>query len=214
MRVVREASTATLYVSVLRIASPSMPAEARQFVLVAPSARPMASVDWRPPPSNVAKTCRFWKLRDPAPRRTSTLAPEKPPRVASKVAPVTRVSTRAARGRLPAPIAMPFSVVRLLLPLAPSIDRPPPAIVAPGIVLMVVLMSPAIVGGTPLTTPSLKRSLDPGSWTVGETPVDTRTGLFAAIFTASSETTLLESTKSATNSRSEPMRVTRRRAGL
>ena len=74
-------------------------------------------------------------------------APENPPRVGSKVAPVTRVSVRAARGIAPAASPIPLSVVRLDSEPAPSIDGPLPVMVTFDIVPAIAFKSPATVGG-------------------------------------------------------------------
>ena len=89
-------------------------------------------------------------------------APANPPRVASNVAPVTRVSVFAARGMLPAASPIPFSVVRLDSPPEPRIDAPPGPIVTFDIVLAVAERSPAMEGETCPLTPSFHRSLEPG----------------------------------------------------
>src|SRR6478672_150003 len=103
-------------------------------------------------------------------------APAKPPRVASNVAPVTRVSVRAARGTLPPASPMPFSVVRLDSLPDPRIDAPPGPIVTFDIVLAVAVRSPVTVGEICPLTPSFHRSLEPGSGSLGRTEFDARSG--------------------------------------
>src|SRR5215211_8352866 len=103
-------------------------------------------------------------------------APANPPRVASKVAPVTRVSVFAARGMLPAASPIPFSVVRLDSLPDPRIDAPPGPIVTFDIVLAVAVRSPAMEGETCPLTPSFHRSLEPGSGSFGRTVFDARSG--------------------------------------
>ena len=95
-------SSAMLYVSARLISSPSAPTLARIPPLGAPSARPIASENCHACGSMVTNPFLLWKLRLPGPSLTSTFAPANPPRVGSNVAPVTRVSVRAARGMAPA----------------------------------------------------------------------------------------------------------------
>src|SRR5690349_18357538 len=102
--------------------------------------------------------------------------PAKPPRVASKVAPVTRVSVRAARGIVPVAMPMPFSVVRFDVAPDPRMEAPAPVIVTPDMVEASAVRSPAIVGGSWPLTPSLHFSDAPGSTLVGETLLFARTG--------------------------------------
>src|SRR5215213_5666507 len=109
-------------------------------------------------------------------------APAKPPRVASNVAPVTRVSVFAARGMLPAASPIPFSVVRLDSPAEPRIDAPPGPIVTFDIAVAV--RSPAMDGETWPLTPSFHRSLEPGSGSLARTELDARSGRAAVTFTA------------------------------
>src|SRR5665213_1189074 len=91
------------------------------------------------------------------------LAPEKPPRVGSNVAPVTRVSVLAARGIEAAAIPIPFNVVRLDSELEPSIEGLPPIIVTFDIVPAIAFRSPATLGGIAASTPSCHFSAAPVS---------------------------------------------------
>src|SRR4051812_1401113 len=109
------------------------------------------------------------------------LDPANPPRVASKVAPVTRVSVRAARGMVPDAMPIPFSVVRFDDAPEPRIEAPPAVIVTPDIVAARAVRSPAMVGGSWPETPSLHFSEAPGSGCVGETPLLPRTGFTAVV---------------------------------
>src|SRR5687768_3255522 len=106
---------------------------------------------------------RRWKARLPGPRRTSTLAPANPPRVGSNVAPVTRVSVRAARGIAPVARPIPLSVLRLDSDPDPRIEAPPGVMVTLDIVPAVALRSPATVGAIEPEIPSFHCSEDPGS---------------------------------------------------
>src|SRR5829696_6455843 len=101
-------------------------------------------------------------------------APAKPPRVASKVAPVTRVSVFAARGMLPVASPIPFSVVRFDSPADPRMEAPPGPSVTFDIVPAVAVRSPAIDGETWPFTPSFHLSFEPGSGSVGRTLLDAR----------------------------------------
>ena len=96
-------------------------------------------------------------------------APAKPPRVASNVAPVTRVSVIAARGMLPEASPIPLSVVRFDSLPEPRMEAPPGVIVTFAIVPAVAFRSPATVGGICPCTPSFHLSLEPGSGSVGRT---------------------------------------------
>ena len=105
------------------------------------------------------------------------LAPAKPPRVASNVAPVTRVSVRAARGIAPAASPIPFSVLRFDSAPEPRIDGPSRVIVTFDIVPAIALRSPAIVGeicAVHAVAPLLAAIRAPGC--VGFTRFDARTG--------------------------------------
>src|SRR6476619_7309468 len=97
------------------------------------------------------------------------LAPAKPPRVASNVAPVTRVSVLAARGMLPDANPIPLSVVRFDSLPDPRIEAPAGVIVTFGIVPASAVRSPATDGEICPSTPSFQRSPDPGSGSVGRT---------------------------------------------
>src|SRR3954470_20356525 len=108
--------------------------------------------------------------------------PAKPPRVASNVAPVTRVSVRAARGIVPAAIPIPLSVVRFDAAPDPRIDAPELVIVTPDIVAASAVRSPAIVGGSCPLTPSLHFSDAPASTLVGVMLLLARTGRTAVVF--------------------------------
>ena len=94
-------------------------------------------------------------------------APAKPPRVASNVAPVTRVSVFAARGMLPEASPIPFSVVRFDSLPEPRIEAPPGAIVTFDIVPASAVRSPAIDGESCPFTPSFHFSFEPGSGSYG-----------------------------------------------
>src|ERR1051325_3497677 len=96
-------------------------------------------------------------------------APANPPRVASNVAPVTRVSVRAARGIEPAAMFMPVSVFRFEPGPDPRIDGPLGVSVTLGMVPAMALRSPAMVGEICPLMPSCHFSDDPGSGCVGFT---------------------------------------------
>ena len=142
------------------------------------------------------------------------LAPAKPPRVASKLAPVTRVSVLAARGMLPAASPMPFNVVRLDSLPEPRIEAPPGPIVTLDIVLAVAVRSPTTDGDTCPLTPSFHRSADPGSGSLARTAFDARSGRAAVTRTAASTARSRARLMFATSSRSVPCRCTRRRSVL
>src|SRR6476659_8603745 len=95
------------------------------------------------------------------------LAPAKPPRVGSNVAPVTRVSVRAARGMEPAGRPIPFRVLRFDSDPDPRMDGPFAPIVTLDIVLAMADRSPATVGGTEPFTPSFHFSDAPTSGVCG-----------------------------------------------
>src|SRR3954464_7476880 len=97
------------------------------------------------------------------------LAPAKPPRVGSKVAPVTRVSVRAARGMVPPARPRPFNVLRLDSAPDPRIDGPAAPIVTFDIVPATAFRSPATVGGSCPLTPSCHFSDAPVSGVCGRT---------------------------------------------
>ena len=158
------------------MSSPSAPKLARNPPLGAPSARPTGSENCQLCGSSVTKAFRRWKLRSPGPSRTSTFAPANPPRVGSNVAPVTRVSVRAARGMDPLASPIPFSVLRFESVPDPRIDAPPGVIVTFDIVPAVALRSPTTVGAIAPTIPSFHFSFEPGSSCVGLTLLDARTG--------------------------------------
>src|SRR5438552_1917281 len=113
------------------------------------------------------------------------LAPAKPPRVGSNVAPVTRVSVRAARGIAAPENPIPFSVLRFDSAPDPAIEIPPAVIVTFDSVPAIELRSPAIVGEIAPLTPSFHVSDEPVSGCTGEMPLDARTGLRASILIAS-----------------------------
>ena len=96
-------------------------------------------------------------------------APANPPRVASNVAPVTRVSVFAARGMLPEASPIPLSVVRFDSLPEPRMEAPAGVIVTFGIVPASAVRSPATDGESCPSTPSFHRSPDPGSGSVGRT---------------------------------------------
>src|SRR5215217_5880496 len=103
------------------------------------------------------------------------LAPANPPRVASKVAPVTRVWVLAARGMLPAAMPIPLRVVRYDSAPEPRMEGPAPVIVMFDIVPAMALRSPAFEGAMLPLTPSSHFSDDPGSSVVGLTGLLART---------------------------------------
>src|SRR3954468_22993089 len=143
------------------------------------------------------------------------LAPETPPRVGSKVAPVTRVSVRAARGIEPVDRPIPFRVLRLDSDPAPSIDGPLAPTVTLDIVPAIALRSPARVGGTWPLTPSRHFSAEPGSSWLGPTELSARTGFLPSTLTASRVAIGARvRVKLATSSRSSAWRWTRRRADV
>src|SRR6185312_7340688 len=123
------------------------------------------------------------KKRSPGLSCTSMLAPENPPRVGSKVAPVTLTFVFAARGIDPADIPIPFRVVRFDSAPEPSMDGPAAVIVTFDMVPATALRSPAVVGGTSPLTPSSHFSEAPVSGSNGETSLRARTGLDAVTFT-------------------------------
>src|SRR5665213_1658672 len=96
-------------------------------------------------------------------------APEKPPRVGSKVAPVTRVCVFAARGMEPAAIPIPLRVVRFDSAPEPRMDGVPPTIVTFDIVPATALRSPTVLGGIWPLTPSCHFSDEPVSGLYGPT---------------------------------------------
>src|SRR5215210_318035 len=104
------------------------------------------------------------------------LAPENPPRVGSNVAPVTRVSVRAARGIAPAASPIPFSVLRFDSEPEPRMAGPLPVMVTLDMVPAMAFRSPATVGGIWPATPSRHFSDAPGSGCVGEIGLLARTG--------------------------------------
>src|SRR5579885_2562783 len=127
------------------------------------------------------------------------LAPANPPRVASNVAPVTRVSVRAARGT-PAPLnPNPFNVVRFEDGPDPRIEGPPAVMVTFDIVPAMALRSPAIVGGMLLFTPSNQRSDAPVSGCIGPIGFVARTGRSAVTCVVASLVRSIDSVKLATS---------------
>src|SRR6476659_3462399 len=112
-------------------------------------------------------------------------APANPPRVGSNVAPVTRVSVRAARGIDPDANPIPFNVVRFDSAPEPRIDTPVGVMVTLGIVPAMELRSPAEVGAMRPLTPLSQLSFDPVSGCVGLMGLDARTGRCARTFTVS-----------------------------